>query len=99
MGAVTGGVPADVGEGVAVGVVTATAEAPGVTGDELLVGEGVATAVGDGVAVVVGEAVAVGDGVAVGEVGSTTGDATTGLAMTAGPGAGPGAGAGAPAGH
>ena len=88
---------ADVGEGVAVGVVTATGEAPGVTAGELLVGESVATAVGNAVAVVVGEVIAVGDGVAAGEVGRATGDAITGLAMTAGPGAG--AGAAAPAGH
>ena len=94
-----GGVTADVGEGVAVGVVTATGEAPGVTAGELLVGEGVATAVGNAVAVVVGELVAVGDGIAAGEVGSATGDAITGLAKTAGAGPGAGAGAAALAGH
>jgi len=79
-----GGVTADVGEGVAVGVVTATGEAPGVTGGELLVGEGVATAVGNAVAVVL---IGIGDGVAGGMVGSATGDAITGLAITAGAGA------------
>ena len=86
---------ADVGEGVAVGVVTATGEAPGVTAGELLVGEGVATAVGNAVAVVAGEVVAVGDAVAAGEVGRAAGDAITGLAMTAGAGAG----AAVPVGH
>jgi len=68
-----GGLTADVGEGVAVGVVTATGEAPGVTGDEVLVGEGIATAVGNAVAVVL----AVGDGVAAGVVESATGDTIT----------------------